>query len=623
MFERKTMKRYRAIFFICACIVISGIVLVVISRKAWSDAKHNLHDYSLDVQHTTAEVLSVLTIQEALDIVFDYAVSEEEQQMIFDFEQRGQEKDGGRLRYVWHEEINPEHDRVISEQGYVITSDNTVFRSYLYALGLRDTGGHYIRTEWVNYYWVNMQTGDVIEQRWFDEDICQWQSTQEYERYICEEEPWMIKSPDEMEDISLGATFTTQEVLDELYTCLSENKNSVCDLKPFELWDGRIGYEWYETDKPYYVFRLENTGFTGIPEEKCYAIFEFSVQIYCEDYNAQVEADELYKYYEGEQRMQFYAVDMQTGEIIEGREEGTREYTQEYREKVLKIDECGKASSRIDEMSAEEPIYYSSILNGEWQSVEVMSYSSLWHRIHESPETTDSLLGKIYDFTEILNQNPAGGSVPIRNIEEQIFFHGDGYLSDLELGGNYYTMFGTDTGKNTCFIIKDEKECLVWERGYGVYRLQKMGDITGQEQVYDEKLSFEDNIRIRMEEQGIKCDSYYNNVWSGNWTIEEVIFAENESEAKLHLGETIFYHDIDYFDINIIEADEDKVFYHMPTTGDLGLDGEYYLMIWDEDNTYTAAIVKSEHEMFLIKENTVFRAVQEVEYLDETLLYGL
>lgn len=34
--------------------------------------------------------------------------------------------------------------------------------------------------------------------------------------------------------------------------------------------------------------------------------------------------------------MQFYAVDMQTEEIIESREEGTREYTKEYREKVLK-----------------------------------------------------------------------------------------------------------------------------------------------------------------------------------------------------------------------------------------------------------------------------------------------
>lgn len=141
-----------------------------------------LTDHILDVQHTTAEAFSTLTIQEALDIVFDYAVSEEEQQMIFDFEQRGQEKDGGRLRYVWHEEINPEHDRVISEQGYVITSDNTVYRSYLYALGLRDTGGHYTRPEWVNYYWVNMQTGEIIESR--EEGTREY--TQEYREKVLE-----------------------------------------------------------------------------------------------------------------------------------------------------------------------------------------------------------------------------------------------------------------------------------------------------------------------------------------------------------------------------------------------------------------------------------------------------
>lgn len=77
------------------------------------------------------------------------------------------------------------------------------------------------------------------------------------------------------------------------------------------------------------------------------------------------------------------------------------------------------------------------------------------------------------------------------------------------------------------------------------------------------------------------------------------------------------------YNINFIESDEDKVFYHMPTTSDLGVEGEYYLMIWDEDNIYTAEIGINEHEMLLIKENTVFRAVQEVEYLDETLLQGL
>ena len=61
----------------------------------------------------------------------------------------------------------------------------------------------------------------------------------------------------------------------------------------------------------------------------------------------------------------------------------------------------------------------------------------------------------------------------------------------------------------------------------------------------------------------------------------------------------------------------------MPTTGELGLEGAYYLLIWGEDNKYPAAVVASEHEMFLIQGNTVFRAVQEEEYFNESLLQGL
>ncbi len=61
----------------------------------------------------------------------------------------------------------------------------------------------------------------------------------------------------------------------------------------------------------------------------------------------------------------------------------------------------------------------------------------------------------------------------------------------------------------------------------------------------------------------------------------------------------------------------------MPTTGELGLEGAYYLLIWDEDSDYPAAIVASEHEMFLIQGNTMFRAVQEEEYLDDGILQGL
>ncbi len=53
---------------------------------------------------------------------------------------------------------------------------------------------------------------------------------------------------------------------------------------------------------------------------------------------------------------------------------------------------------------------------------------------------------------------------------------------------------------------------------------------------------------------------------------------------------------------------------------ELELDGAYYIIIWDEDHEYPAAIVKSEHEMYLIKGDSVFRAVQEAEYMDDILL---
>ncbi|MDE6517293.1 MAG: hypothetical protein K2L18_05540 [Acetatifactor sp.] len=97
------------------------------------------------------------------------------------------------------------------------------------------------------------------------------------------------------------------------------------------------------------------------------------------------------------------------------------------------------------------------------------------------------------------------------------------------------------------------------------------------------------------------------------------------AEAQTRLGETVFYRnsEVDYFDINFVESSEDRVFYHLPTTGELGLDGAYYLLIWDEDNDYPTAIVASEHEMFLIQENTMFRAVQEEEYLAGAALQGL
>lgn len=96
--------------------------------------------------------------------------------------------------------------------------------------------------------------------------------------------------------------------------------------------------EWCEKDKPYYVFGLENTGCIRVTDEKTYAIFKLAVQIYSQDYTADVEDSESYKYYEGEQNLQFYAIDMNTGEIIERREyaeEGQREYTEEYEKRII------------------------------------------------------------------------------------------------------------------------------------------------------------------------------------------------------------------------------------------------------------------------------------------------
>lgn len=180
-------------------------------------------------------------------------------------------------------------------------------------------------------------------------------------------------------------------------------------------------------------------------------------------------------------------------------------------------------------------------------------------------------------------------------------------------------------GTNTCFVIKDIDNWLIWKKNCGIYQLRRTRNILEQVQTYDANMSFEDNIRRHMEEQGIRSHGYFNNVWGGNWTIEEVIYTEDIAEAQTHLGKTVFYHnsEIDYFDIQFIVSGDDRIFYHMPTTGELGLEGAYYLLIWDEDHDYPAAIVASEHEMFLVQGNTLFRAVQEEEYLDDAVLQGL
>lgn len=283
---------------------------------------------------------------------------------------------------------------------------------------------------------------------------------------------------------------------------------------------------------------------------------------------------------------------------------------------------CGESHSYV-----EEPITYISWLTGEWQIKDVMAWGG--SPINEGWDMVKGYIGVSYNFTEPLGEVPSGGVVPIREMELQPFFHGEGYLKYLDLTGNYYTLFGIDIeeweGSDTCFVVKNKEEWMVWKECVGIFRLQRIDDVKEQVRTYDANMSFEENIRRRMEEQGIRCDMYYNNVWAGNWTVEEVIYAEDIAEAQTHLGETVFFRDsgVDYFDIHFIGSSDDRIFYHMPTTGELGLQGAYYLLIWDEDQDYPAAIVASEHEMFLVQGNTLFRAVQEEEYLDDALLQGL
>ena len=295
-----------------------------------------------NISGAEAENLSLLSIQEGLDIVFAYVGGEE--RPIIDIELRGKEENGGRLRYVWNEEGHSEHDRVISEQGYLITSDNTVYRSYLFAIDLYDSGKSFIRTELVNYYWVNMQTGEVIEQRWYDDSICQWELTEEYERYVLERECGLINSPDEVEEFQEAVSdrnpFMAQEILDAVYHSLNLDEGDVCNLEPLQFWNGLPGYEWSKQGKPYLIFRLVHTGYVKVSDEEMYAILELSVMLYSEEYDYTSEAmqEKDYLYYEGRQNLQFYAIDMNSGEMIERRnysEDGQREYTQEYEEQII------------------------------------------------------------------------------------------------------------------------------------------------------------------------------------------------------------------------------------------------------------------------------------------------
>ena len=68
--------------------------------------------------------------------------------------------------------------------------------------------------------------------------------------------------------------------------------------------------------------------------------------------------------------------------------------------------------------------------------------------------------------------------------------------------------------------------------------------------VYDIDKTFEANIEKRMQEQGIQCHTYYNNVWCGNWVIDKVVYAEKKDKVEKKRGETVFMNNADYFDIN-------------------------------------------------------------------------
>ena len=166
-------------------------------------------------------------------------------------------------------------------------------------------------------------------------------------------------------------------------------------------------------------------------------------------------------------------------------------------------------------------------------------------------------------------------------------------------------------------------ELLAYKRQYGIYKMEELESDIAELHVYDIDKTFEANIEKRMQEQGIQCHTYYNNVWCGNWVIDKVVYAEKKDKVEKKLGETVFMDNADYFDINYIDFNDDKVFYNMPTVEELGLKQPYYVLVWSNNAKYHAAIPISEHEMYLIVDNNIFHAIQKEEYLSEYCLEGL
>lgn len=275
---------------------------------------------------------------------------------------------------------------------------------------------------------------------------------------------------------------------------------------------------------------------------------------------------------------------------------------------------------------ADDLIYYKSLSFGKYKISDILVYSSLWERIHENAQVADEIVGDICYFTGDKDENIIGGVIPIRDEEKQKFYYGTGYLADLEVKGNYYPIFSFETGdevSDTCFIINSYGELLAYKRQYGIYKMEELESDIAELHVYDIDKTFEANIEKRMQEQGIQCHTYYNNVWCGNWVIDKVVYAEKKDKVEKKLGETVFMDNADYFDINYIDFNDDKVFYNMPTVEELGLKQPYYVLIWSNNAKYHAAIPISEHEMYLIVDNNIFHAIQKEEYLSEYCLEGL
>lgn len=288
---------------------------------------------------------------------------------------------------------------------------------------------------------------------------------------------------------------------------------------------------------------------------------------------------------------------------------------------LLTVCDC---STYNGEEQPEEQISYTSYFYGNWECVEVVAYCD--HASMRPKEEVDSLVGKKYEFSEQSIKEMEGGKIPIRDVNSQFFYWPEYpyFLSEIGVGGEYYVIVENAENKykdHPCFFPIGPNEMLVTEAWKGIYRLKRISTDEKQiENSYDAERTLEENIHNRLDTQGIKESIYFTQCEAGNWTIVEVVYAENKAEAKKHLGEIVEGAYYTKLDVEFIDTPEERIFYNMPTVEELGLSGAYYVLLYDEKEQYPAAIIKSEHEMFLIRGNTVYKAVQEETYLDDALL---